>query len=109
MKKHEIFTFTAPNGVEVAAVVIYRRNLNRNFPNYVQYEYVAYAQNQLFTCTQMERVVDRENYSPCPIEYGHILVDYCIMPDYDSMLEAEQQKFDDDCYEALNSIDDTEF
>ena len=87
MKKNEIFTFTAPNGVEVTAVVIYRRILNRSFPNYVQYEYVAYAQNQLFTCTQMERVIDREKYNPCPIEYGHILVDYAILPDYDTMLD----------------------
>ena len=86
MKKNDVFTFTAPNGVEVTAVVIYKRNLNRNFPNYVQYEYIAYAQNRLFTCTQMERVIDRENYNPSPIEYGHILVEYAILPDYDELL-----------------------
>jgi hypothetical protein len=86
MKKNDVFTFTAPNGAEVTGVVIYRRKL-QNFVNYVQYEYVAYAQNRLFTCTQMERVIDRENYNACPIEYGHVLVDYAILPDYDAMLD----------------------
>lgn len=87
MKKNDIFTFKAPNGAEVAAVVIYKRKLMKDFVNYVQYEYVAYAQNRLFTCTQMERVIDRENYNACPIEYGHVLVDYCIIPKYDELLE----------------------
>lgn len=50
MKKNEIFTFTAPDGVEVTAVAINR---------------VAY--------------------------------------------EAEQQKFNDECYEALSSIGDIDF
>ena len=31
------------------------------------------------------------------------------IPEYDAMLEAEQQKFDEDCYEALSSIGDIEF
>lgn len=86
MKKNDVFTFTASNGTEVTGIVIYRRKL-QNFVNYIQYEYVAYAQNRLFTCTQMERIIDKENYSTCPIEYGHILVDYCIIPKYDKMLE----------------------
>lgn len=30
-------------------------------------------------------------------------------PMYDEMLETEQQRFDDECYEALSSIGDTEF
>ncbi len=87
MKKNDIFTFKAPNGAEVTAVVIYKRKLMKDFVNYVQYEYVAYAQNRLFTCTQMERVIDRENYNACPIEYGHVLVEYCVIPEYDELLE----------------------
>ena len=85
MKKNDVFTFTAPNGADVIGIVIYRRKL-QNFVNYVQYEYVAYAQNRLFTCTQMERVMDRESYNACPIEYGHILVDYCDIPEFDDIL-----------------------
>ena len=87
MKKNDIFIFKAPNGAEVTAVVIYKRKLMKDFVNYVQYEYVAYAQNRLFTCTQMERVIDRENYNACPIEYGHVLVEYCVIPEYDELLE----------------------
>ena len=87
MKKNDIFTFTAPNGVEVTGVVIYKRILNKEFVNYIKFEYIAYAQNRLFTCTQMERIIDKESYNACPIEYGHVLVDYAILPDYDEMLE----------------------
>ena len=86
MKKNDVFTFTAPNGVEVTGVVIYKRILNKEFVNYIKFEYIAYAQNRLFTCTQMERIRDRGNYASCPIEYGKILVDYAILPDYDEML-----------------------
>lgn len=88
MKKNEIFTFTAPNGVEVTAVVI------MEWPDNTP---LIYAQNRIafFNC--------EENH------IGGVLVDYAILPEYDAMLEAEQQKFEDDCYEALSSIGDVEF
>ena len=92
MKKNDIFTFTASNGEEVTGVVVYKRKLNKDFVNYVQYEYIAYAQNRLFTCTQMERVVDKENYNIPFVKYGHVLVDYAILPDYDRMLEDHQHE-----------------
>ena len=94
MKKNDVFTFTAPNGEEVTAVIVYKRKLNRDFVNYIQYEYVAYAQNRLFTCTQMERVIDKENYNTPSVEYGHVLVDYAILPDYDRLLEDYQHGID---------------
>lgn len=93
MKKNDVFTFKAPNGAEVTAIVVYKRKL-QYFVNYVQYEYVAYAQNRLFTCTQMERIVDRENYNACPIEYGHVLVEYCIIPEYDAKFEEYFHQLD---------------
>ena len=86
MKRNDIFTFIAPNGEEVTGVIIYKRILNKDFVNYIKFEYIAYAQNRLFTCTQMERIVDKENYASCPIEYGKVLVEYAILPDYDELL-----------------------
>ena len=35
----------------------------------------------------MERIIDKDKYNPCSIEYGKVIVDYAILPDYDSMLE----------------------
>jgi hypothetical protein len=35
----------------------------------------------------MERIIDKENYASCPIEYGKILVDYAVLPDYDMALK----------------------
>ena len=90
MKKNDIFTFTAPNGVGVTGVIIHKRILNKDFVNYIKFEYIAYAQNRLFTCTQMERIIDKENYAPCPIEYGKVLIDYCVIPFYDGVLEAHE-------------------
>ena len=85
MKKNDVFTFTAPNGVKVIGIVIYRRKLE-TFVNYIRYEYVAYAQNRLFTCTQMVRVIDKENYNDCTIEFEKVLVEYCVIPEYDDKL-----------------------
>jgi hypothetical protein len=50
--------------------------------------YLCYAQNRLFT---IEAV-----YTPTFIneEYGEVLVDYAILPDYDRMLEDYQHQID---------------
>ena len=69
MKKNDVFTFTAPNGVEVAAVVVY----------VVKSTYLCYAQNRLFEMWES---------SEFGLAYNGIIVDYCILPDYDAMLEA---------------------
>jgi len=82
MKKNEIFTFTASNGVEVTGVVT-------AIISSTKYQTVAlcYAQNRLFTFYEhiaydMETGDAESDYS-----YGEILVDYCILPDYDDLLE----------------------
>ena len=82
MKKNEIFTFTAPNGVGVTGVVT-------AIINSTKYQTVAlcYAQNRLFTFYEyiafdMETGDTESDYS-----YGEVLVDYCILPDYDDLLE----------------------
>ena len=104
MKKNEIFTFTAPNGVEVTGVVT--AIISRT-----KYQTVAlcYAQNRLFTFYEHIAYDVESGEANYDYSYGEIIVDYAVLPDYDAMLEAEQQKFDEDCYEALSSIGDIEF
>ena len=104
MKKNEIFTFTAPNGVEVTAVVVNIVSRHLNFTGRNCITGLCYSQNRLFTWKQ-EFFGGKCETS----HYGEVIADYCILPDYDAMLEAEQQKFEDDCYEALSSIGDMDF
>ena len=106
MKKNEIFTFTAPNGVEVTAVVVKELSY-RVMAGEATTQYLCYSQNRLFTYEKVEDVWHKER--PVNYKYGKVIVDYAILPDYDAMLEAEQQKFDDDCDEALSSIGDMDF
>jgi hypothetical protein len=103
MKKNDIFTFTAPNGVEVTAIVV-----NQISDDYIEdhdamsKEWLCYAQNRLFTFYEM---VGRKNAFTPKEEaylidswYGRILVEYCIIPEYDEMLE--------DYYHQLDLADD---
>lgn len=111
MKKNDVFTFTAPNGVEVTAVVIEELHVAPLKSNDVRlHTFLCYAQNRLFTYYWLE---GHDHFVSCSDvdeqNYGRIIVDYAILPDYDDMLEAEQQMFDDDCYEALGSIGNMEF
>ena len=69
MKKNDVFTFTAPNGVEVTAVVVH----------VVKSTYLCYAQNRLFEMWKSPEF---------GLAYNGIIADYAILPDYDSMLEA---------------------
>ena len=81
MKKNDIFTFTALNGVEVTAVVL-DKQLIENSIFFTKYQYICYAQNRLFY--YMERYfpdVDKIEY-----EIGNTIVDHVIIPDYDRML-----------------------
>ena len=104
MKKNEIFTFTAPNGVEVTAVALYAVTLFDG-STFIGNKWICYAQNRLFTMMDYKEGIKKYEEP----EYDEVIVDYAILPDYDDMLEAEQQKFDEDCYEALSSIGDIEF
>ena len=91
MKKNEIFTFKAPNGAEVTAVVVHTI-----FQGSTKQLDICYAQNRLFTLVEWEIAKDKGfNYN------GETIVDYCVLPEYDTMLETEQLKLDaDDFYEA---------
>ena len=91
MKKNDIFTFTAPNGVEVTAVVLSVSKQFNNEPHTIQCEYVCYSQNRLFTCKNIVSIsypdIEKCEYCDRKIEYGEVIVDYAVLPDYDAMLE----------------------
>lgn len=49
MKKNDVFTFTAPNGVEVTAVVVGTTGIQEDYFGRQFLNHVCYAQNRLFT------------------------------------------------------------
>lgn len=85
MKRGDIFTFTAPNGVEVTAIVIGKLvQTNGCFTDTL----ICYGQNRLFTYIQHEHAGwDTKWESVMEYKYGEVLVDFAILPDYDAMLD----------------------
>ena len=92
---NNIFTFTAPNGVEVTAVMLknYNRKLRENY--FGSWECVVYAQNKLFTCKMTFKRMYFAGQVPQgkdnPVVLDKILnvevfVDHAILPDYDELL-----------------------
>ena len=81
MKKNDIFTFTAPNGVEVTAIVIAIISSSR-------YQTIAlcYAQNRLFTFYEHIAYDVESGEAESDYSYGEILVEYAVLPDYDEFL-----------------------
>ena len=84
MKKNEIFTFTAPSGVEVTAVVV--KVVEAIIPSKIDscwsegaMMYICYAQNRLFTMTA--KIVGTPEY------HVEVIVDHATLPDYDKLLE----------------------
>ena len=97
MKKNDIFTFTAPNGVEVTAVVVTElsSSYNEDYDS-IYKEFLCYSQNRLFSYAE---TYQRENaFTPeertqiTESVYGEVLVDYAILPDYDSLLDNYKSK-----------------
>jgi len=95
MKKNDVFTFTAPNGAEVQAVVIAAiKSEVKEIPDCGVIEdittFLCYAQNRLFTFieTDSSYEVEYEKYAhSIHSEYGRILVDYAVLPNYDALLD----------------------
>ena len=81
MKKNDIFTFTAPNGVEETAVVIAIISSSR-------YQTVAlcYTQNRLFTFYEHIAYDVELGEAESDYSYGEILVEYAVLPNYDELL-----------------------
>ena len=92
MKKNDIFTFTAPNGVEVIAVVIAK--VAYEIENkWATERFVCYAQNRIFTYEESHCIWKHMNEKP-KSKYDEVIVDYAILPDYDAMLENYQHELD---------------
>ena len=89
MKTNDIFTFIAPNGVEVTAIVL-DKQLIENSIFFTIYQYTCYAQNRLFYYT--------ERYFPdvdkTELKEGKVIADYAILPKYDTILENYQHQID---------------
>ena len=73
MNKNDVFTFTAPNGEEVTGIVIMEWPVDTP---------LIYAQNRIAFFNREENHI------------GGVVVDYAILPDYDSMLENYQHQID---------------
>ena len=97
MKRGDIFTFTAPNGAEVTAIAIEQCGMSyeRIFGLKIVVTWLCYGQNRLFTYCEVHRntqdnidkVKGTEGADTINYEFGHIVVDYAILPDYDEFLE----------------------
>ena len=99
MKKNDVFTFTAPNGEEVTAVVIAELSGSYNeMDDSIYKEFLCYAQNRLFTYAETYRrknaFTEEEIIVTTDKDYGGVIVDYAILPDYDKMLEDYQHQID---------------
>lgn len=83
MKRGDIFAFTAPNGVEVTAIVV--DSIITKGGKYGQLKnvtHICYAQNRLFYYFE-----NQINYKDTEFKYGKIICEYCILPDCDDMLD----------------------
>ena len=88
MKKNEIFTFTAPNGAEVQAVVVDCVHEDES-PWEFKRVLLCYGQNRLFL--YQEGWFDpSDEYHVYPLEitdeFLRTVADYAVLPDYDAML-----------------------
>lgn len=81
MKKNDVFTFTAPDGTEVTAVVIAITSSSK-----YQTIAICYAQNRIFTFYEHVAYDVESGETECDYSYGEILVDHAILPDYDELL-----------------------
>ena len=82
MRKNNVFTFTAPNGVEVTAVVVDIIASWYELGGLKEIVYLCYAQNRLFTWKE-ELFGSARNFSL----YGRVVAEYAVLPDYDEILE----------------------
>ena len=93
MKKNDVFTFTAPNGVEVTAVVLDIISRSWKYAYTDTLKYLCYAQNRLFTGSNdvtditNDALAENRKYKDSAFKQDEIIVDYAILPDYDAMLE----------------------
>ena len=95
MRKDDVFTFTAPNGVEVIGVVVAIISRSK-----CQTVAMCYAQNRLFvfykynpknwTIESLAYSKEKDEEEPGRSYVGETLVDYAILPEYDKILKNHQ-------------------
>ena len=93
MKKNDVFTFTAPNGVEVTAVCLDVTHSFQCGEDTWYYEYFCYAQNRLFIGSTYT-VYENDEYKEYDFTQERIVVDYAVLPDYDAVLEDYWHQLD---------------
>ena len=109
MRKNDIFTFTAPNGVEVQAIVVDETHVY-HLPNEDArlHTYLCYGQNRLFYYAWLEGFIRHTPEEKCweASEYSYVnkLVDYCILPNYDELLARYNNDKADSYEEAVNIV-----
>lgn len=81
MKKNDVFTFTAPNRVEVTAVALYAVTMFDGI-TFIGNKWICYAQNRLFTMMDYKEGIKKYEEP----EYDEVIVDYAVLPDYDELL-----------------------
>jgi len=79
MKKNDILTFIAPNGVKVKGVC-----LHRVFQGVGRTLYLCYAQNRLFTMLVESIMTDRGEETT--MKYQEVIAEYAVIPEYDKLL-----------------------
>lgn len=82
MKRNDIFTFIAPNGVEVTGIVVDIIKDDRDYQ-----WYLCYAQNRIFHYQEIAGLAK-------PIVTVGVV--YAILPDYDAILESQQHEINMD-------------
>lgn len=84
MKKNDVFTFTAPNGVEVTGVALYAVTLFDG-EVYIGNKWFCYGQNRLFTLRE---------FANGEYMYDDLIVNYAVLPEYDEQLENYYHQLD---------------
>lgn len=107
-KKEDIVTVETPNGVSIKAVVLHADNDGCDYytshiaemGSYTtHWEYLLYAQNRIFSAYNAEdhlvwkdydydldKDIEKEESTFTPLKYKEIIVDFCIIPEADDML-----------------------
>lgn len=92
MNKGDIIKVKTSNGVEVRAVVL--DIIEEDLGNIWSNTHILYAQNRIFKAKNMliiEEYVDEEtsklikNLRYTELEYAGIIIDYCVIPEYDNL------------------------
>lgn len=101
MKKNDIFQIKTPNGVEIEAVIA--SILSKEYDDYFEgdkahFVYIAYSQNRLFLVQSIEYTYYTQNENgeivdtkveETELQFVKTIVDYCIIPELDKLLENE--------------------